>query len=155
MTLWDLQIPYEPRYSFDEQVVTDPGKIDERRGLAAAYRALVLGIAAVAPGATSLARLSPSAGGAAEAREPVETRYDPTTRFAGPDVYVSSSPDLDGFAKQAVQARGPGRPHRGRAAAQGIGGGGARHAFRHRSAAGREGRPRPGGPRSHPVGAAN
>ena len=104
MTLWDLQIPYEPRYAFDEQVVTDPGKTDERRGLAAAYGALVRGIAAVAPGGSPLTRLNPSAGGVAEVREPVETRYDPTTRFAGPDVYVSFSADLDGFAKQTVQA---------------------------------------------------
>jgi cellulose biosynthesis protein BcsQ len=104
MTLWDLQIPYEPRYSFDEQVVTDPGKTEERRGLGAAYGALMRGIAALAPGGTPLTRLNPSAGGVAEAREPVETRYDPTTRFAGPDVYISFSPDLDGFAKQMVQA---------------------------------------------------
>jgi cellulose biosynthesis protein BcsQ len=97
MTLWDLQIPYEPRYAFDEQVVTDPEKTDERRGLAAAYGALVKGIAAVAPAGTPLARLTPSTG-------PVETRYDPTTRFAGPDVYISFAPDLDGFAKQAVRA---------------------------------------------------
>jgi cellulose biosynthesis protein BcsQ len=104
LTLWDLQIPYEPRYAFDEQVVTDPGKTDERRGLAAAYGALVQGIAAVSPGGTPLARLNPSADGVAGAREPVETRYDPTTRFAGSDVYVSFSPDLDGFARQTVQA---------------------------------------------------
>ncbi|HLK79215.1 MAG TPA: FxSxx-COOH system tetratricopeptide repeat protein [Streptosporangiaceae bacterium] len=104
MTLWDLQIPYEPRYAFDEQVVTDPEKTDERRGLAAAYGALVRGIAAVAPDGTPLTRLNPSADGVTGIREPVETRYDPTTRFAGPDVYVFYSPALDGFARQTVQA---------------------------------------------------
>ena len=49
LSLWDLQIPYEPRYAFDEQVVTDPRRAEERRGLAAAYGKLLRGIALLAP----------------------------------------------------------------------------------------------------------
>jgi cellulose biosynthesis protein BcsQ len=104
LTLWDLQIPYEPRYAFDEQVVSDPGRTEERRGLAAAYGALVQGIAAVAPDGTVLAELRPLV--TPGSREPVETRYDPTTRFAGTDVFVCSSPRVDEFARQVTDALG-------------------------------------------------
>ena len=104
LTLWDLQIPYEPRYAFDEQVVTDPDRIEARRGLAGAYGALVRGIAAVAPDGTMLAELRPQV--PPGTREPVETRYDPTTRFAGTDVFVCSSPRLDEFARQVTDALG-------------------------------------------------
>ena len=99
LTLWDLQIPYEPRYAFDEQVVTDPDRTEERRGLAAAYGSLVQGIAAVAPDGTLLAGLRPLVPGG-----PIETRYDPTTRFAGTDVFVCSGPGADEFALQAAVA---------------------------------------------------
>jgi cellulose biosynthesis protein BcsQ len=90
LTLWDLQIPYEPRYAFDEQVVTDPDRVEERRGLAAAYGRLLTGIALLAPPESPLASLGHVSGlpERERARGPVETRYDPTTRFAPPDVYI-------------------------------------------------------------------
>ncbi|KOU64069.1 hypothetical protein ADK57_20185 [Streptomyces sp. MMG1533] len=92
MTFWELQIPYEPAYAFDEQVITDPGRAEERRGLANAYASLRNAIALLAPDGNPLAALRPAltdddplGGGPG----PVETRYDPTTRFASPDVLLS------------------------------------------------------------------
>jgi cellulose biosynthesis protein BcsQ len=81
LTFWDLRIPYEPRYAFDEQVVTDPDRAEERRGLAASYGHLLSAIALLAPSESPIA-----------AQRPVETRYDPTTRFAPPDVLIGGDP---------------------------------------------------------------
>ena len=91
LSFWDLQIPYEPRYAFDEQVVTDPSRAEERRGLAASYAKLLEGIALLAPEQSALAALRPalSTDRAQGTRGPVETRYDPTKRFASPDVFIS------------------------------------------------------------------
>jgi cellulose biosynthesis protein BcsQ/energy-coupling factor transporter ATP-binding protein EcfA2 len=89
-TLWSLQIPYDPRYAFDEQVVADPSRVAERRGLAAAYGGLLQGIARLAPPDSRLSELS-RAPQAAPSRLPVETLYDPTTRSAAPDVYLSAA----------------------------------------------------------------
>ena len=102
LTLWDLQIPYEPRYAFDEQVITDPGRVEERMGLAAAYGKLLDGVAFLAPDGSRLATLRPrpiaaappSSGSVVETAAPpsagpVLTQYDPTTRFAAPDVFLS------------------------------------------------------------------
>lgn len=84
-SLWELQIPYDPRWAYDERVVTDPGRAEERRGLARAYGRLVEAIAELAPPG------SPLAGGS----RPVETAYDPTTRYAAPDVFLSYAADAD------------------------------------------------------------
>ena len=92
LKFWDLQIPYEPRYAFEERVVTDPSRAEERRGLAASYAKLLEGIVLLAPEQSALATLRPAPSGTDEARRtrgPVETRYDPTGRFAPPDVFIS------------------------------------------------------------------
>jgi MinD-like ATPase involved in chromosome partitioning or flagellar assembly len=90
VSLWDLQIPYEPRYAFDEQVITDPRRDEERRGLAAAYGRLVTALSLLAPEASPLATLRPADPTAADVpRNAVDTRYDPTTRFAAADVFLS------------------------------------------------------------------
>lgn len=91
LRFWDLQIPYAPEFAFDEQVITDPSRVEERRELAGAYERLRDGIAVVAPEGSVLAELRPAADedGGTPPRQPVETRYDPTTRFAAPDVFIS------------------------------------------------------------------
>jgi len=106
LTLWDLQIPYEPRFAFDEQVVTDPDRIDDRRGLAAAYGRLLRGIALLAPDDSPLVRLG-HVDASAERRRgmgPVETRYDPTTRFAAPDVFIWFGPGAAETAEELAAA---------------------------------------------------
>ena len=91
LTLWDLQIPYEPRYAFDEQVVTDPRRAEDRRSLAAAYTNLLSGIALLAPDGSPLTALRPASGtdGQRPTARPVETAFDPTTRFAAVDIFIS------------------------------------------------------------------
>lgn len=91
LTFWDLQIPYEPQYAFYEQVITDPGRAEERRGLVAAYGKLLAGIALLAPADSTLASVRPtrSEGAMGASTDPVLTQYDPTTRFAATDVFLS------------------------------------------------------------------
>ncbi|AZP19887.1 NACHT domain-containing protein [Streptomyces aquilus] len=98
LTFWELQVPYVPAYAFDEQVITDPGRTDDRRALVRAYDNLRNAIALLAPDRNPMAALRPTPG--AVGREPVETRYDPTTRFATPDVSVSHSHTGRGAADQ-------------------------------------------------------
>ncbi|MFE4666355.1 KGGVGR-motif variant AAA ATPase [Streptomyces sp. NPDC056716] len=93
LAFWDLQIPYEPAYAFDEQVITDPRRSTERRGLADAYAHLRTAITLLAPDTSPLAALRPATmADGLRGTEPVETRYDPTTRFASPDVFLSYLP---------------------------------------------------------------
>ncbi|KOG34097.1 nSTAND1 domain-containing NTPase [Streptomyces resistomycificus] len=92
LPFWDLQVPYAPAYAFDEQVITDPGRAEERRSLANAYASLRGAITLLAPDDNPLASLRPASapsrpGGGAT--EPVETRYDPTSHFASADVFLS------------------------------------------------------------------
>jgi cellulose biosynthesis protein BcsQ len=91
--LWDLQIPYEPRYAFDEQVVTDPSRAEERRQLAQAYTALLGSLAELAPDDSPVARLRRARSEVERPGGPVETRYDPKTRTAGHDVFLSYARD--------------------------------------------------------------
>ncbi|NUP23145.1 MAG: AAA family ATPase [Streptomyces sp.] len=98
LTFWELQVPYVPAYAFDEQVITDPGRTDDRRALVRAYDNLRNAIALLAPDRNPMAALRPTPG--AVGREPVETRYDPTTRFATPDVSVWHSGAGQGEADQ-------------------------------------------------------
>jgi len=92
LSFWELQVPYVPAYAFDEQVVTDPGRAEERRALVRAYGSLRNAIALLAPEGNGVAGLRPAL--VAEERdtndiEPVETQYDPTSRFASADVLLS------------------------------------------------------------------
>ncbi|OPG02085.1 hypothetical protein B1R27_34190 [Streptomyces sp. GKU 895] len=91
---WELQVPYVPAYAFDEQVITDPGRAEERRGLVRAYDSLRDALALLAPEGSRLSELRSGArreGRPGRGAEPVETQYDPTSRFAPADVYVSYS----------------------------------------------------------------
>jgi cellulose biosynthesis protein BcsQ len=88
---WDLQVPYDPRYAFDEQVITDPSRGAERAGLAAAYGRLLAGVALLAPEGSKLTGLRPVGDeeSVTPSAAPVLSQYDPTTRFAAADVFIS------------------------------------------------------------------
>ncbi|KUN26331.1 hypothetical protein AQJ23_14245 [Streptomyces antibioticus] len=89
---WELQVPYVPAYAFDEQVITDPGRVEERRALVRAYDSLRNAIALLAPPDSRLSELRPEptrVGERGRAVEPIETQYDPTSRFAPADVLLS------------------------------------------------------------------
>ncbi|WP_405732479.1 AAA family ATPase [Streptomyces sp. NBC_00028] len=95
LSFWDLQVPYVPGCAFEEQVITDPGRAAERRGLARAYENLRHAIALVAPENNAVAALRSAPvdeGQGRGAAEPLETQYDPTTRFASADVLLSFHP---------------------------------------------------------------
>ncbi|PWI17549.1 hypothetical protein DI272_27830 [Streptomyces sp. Act143] len=108
---WELQVPYVPAYAFDEQVITDPGRAQERRSLARAYDSLRNAIALLAPSGNRLARLRSEAvleGSGRQAVEPVVTQYDPTSRFAQADVYLSYSGgdrEVAGRIRDLLEAR--------------------------------------------------
>ncbi|NEA99890.1 AAA family ATPase [Streptomyces sp. SID13726] len=92
LTFWELQVPYVPAYAFDEQVITDPGRAVERRALVRAYDSLRNAIALLAPERNAVAALRPAPADEERdtgSRGPVETLYDPTTRFTSPDVFLS------------------------------------------------------------------
>ena len=57
MTFWDLAIPYEPRYAFEERVITDPARTDERRPMVAAFQGVVDALALLAEPESKLAGL--------------------------------------------------------------------------------------------------
>jgi cellulose biosynthesis protein BcsQ len=111
LSLWDLQIPYEPRFAYDERVITDPTRSDERRGLAGAYGTLLEGIALLAPDDSRLAELRPPlrSNGELGRAKPVETRFDPTTRYAAPDVFISfgvGSEEAAGHLRELLDSEG-------------------------------------------------
>lgn len=107
----DLTIPYEPHYAFEEQVVSDPSRVDGRRPIGSAFVKLAdcvqllappAAVGAVAEPAESAAEASravestptaeppPAASGSETPASavPVETQYDAARRFAGYDVYL-------------------------------------------------------------------
>jgi hypothetical protein len=82
LTYQDLLIPYEPAYAFEERVLSDPNRADERRAIAGAFERLAQAVKLLLPAAADAA----SAPGPAA---PAETAYDAAKRFAGYDVFVS------------------------------------------------------------------
>jgi cellulose biosynthesis protein BcsQ len=86
---WDLLVPYEPRYAFDEQVISHPQRASERKQMEAAYNGLVdvLGLLAE-PGSALAGALATPTNGTAESTT-AEPQYDPTRRFAGYDAYIA------------------------------------------------------------------
>jgi hypothetical protein len=87
-SFWDLLIPYEPRYAFDEQVISQPERAAERRQMSTAYAGLVDVVALLADPGTGLANARPDS--RAVAVGGVEPAYDLTRRFAGYDAYLAS-----------------------------------------------------------------
>jgi hypothetical protein len=85
MTFWDLVIPYDPRYSFEEQVVARLSSAEERHQVASAYEMLVEAMILVAEPDSSLGRTRPKE--AFEIKH--EALYDITQQTAGYDVFLS------------------------------------------------------------------
>jgi tetratricopeptide (TPR) repeat protein len=93
----ELMIPYEPEYAFEERVLTDPARADERRKIGAAFHRLAETTALLAQGGTKLASLVPRLPPEKEAPEkkkrppapaPPEAQYNVAQRFAGYDVFI-------------------------------------------------------------------
>jgi energy-coupling factor transporter ATP-binding protein EcfA2 len=94
MSFWNLAIPYEPRYAFEERVITDPARADERRSMVAAFQGVVNALALLADSGAKLAGLRSEPTAKEPAPPPplgslVEPHYDVTLRFADYDVYIS------------------------------------------------------------------
>ena len=121
-TLWDLLIPYEPRYAFEEQVISQPSRGAERRSMAAAYANLVDALSSLATPGSPLATVRGGNGSNKPAHP--EPQYDATQRFADYDVYLSGGgsekPTVTVIAEQlagaglkvfdGVRTRPPGEP---------------------------------------------
>ena len=115
-----LTIPYEPRFAFEERIVSDPARAAEREGIADAFGQLARAVALLAMPAAALeapvasAETAGSEAGSAaspapaprppstaapsrsEAARPAPIQYDATKRFAGYDFFLDSSrPDRD------------------------------------------------------------
>lgn len=102
----ELTLPYQPEFAFEEVVVSDPERREERRRIGGAFELLADALTLLArPGEALAARrdtalaairrvLDPetladsTSGGAAV--EGAETRFDPTLRFAGYDIFLSA-----------------------------------------------------------------
>ena len=105
-TLWSLRIPYEPRYAFQEQVVADLARQDERRHVASAYRRLARAIARLAAPGSALAEKWFPPGAEDAATEVVQPRYDPTRRYARVDALLSYGGDAEDVAQDLAQKLG-------------------------------------------------
>ena len=90
VSFWDLAIPYEPRYAFEERVAS-PGEDDRRPD--EAFRRLAEAMAHLAPPGSRLGELtSPrdtTRGGFALGVAEAPVQYDATRITAGYDVYLS------------------------------------------------------------------
>lgn len=100
----DLTIPYQPEYAFEEVVVSDPERRAARRQIGGAFDLLGNALTLLAlPGQERLGDFHAAAqlqiqqwlarhaapGAAADALPAATTRFDPTRRFAGYDVFLS------------------------------------------------------------------
>ena len=109
----DLTLPYQPEFAFEEIVVSDPERREERRRIGGAFEHLADALTLLArPGEALAARrdealaaiktfLSGEPATAEAARTTVETRFDPTLRFAGYDVFLSAG-EADQDVAQAL-----------------------------------------------------
>jgi cellulose biosynthesis protein BcsQ len=104
-TFWDLLIPYEPLYAFEERIIAQPQRAQERQRMATAFDRLVDAIGSLAPPDTPLQRFYQGRVGHNQNRTPViETQYDPTQRLAGYDVFLSYIED-DRAAAESIRDR--------------------------------------------------
>ena len=82
LACWDLRIPYEPHYAFEEQVVTDPGRAATERPIADSFRRIVRCLALLADEGSELARLREADAAGLGTQGAAPLRYDPTRRVA-------------------------------------------------------------------------
>ncbi len=111
-----LMIPYQPEYAFEEVVVSDPDQLAHRRAIGAAFERLADALTLMAaPGGRLAARREaalaalrdgpgPQAMAAVPAAAEAATRFDPTRRFAGYDVFLSHGVTDRGLAEQLHDA---------------------------------------------------
>jgi tetratricopeptide (TPR) repeat protein len=91
VTFKDLLIPYEPAYAFEERVLSEPNRADERRGIASAFERLAQAVKLMLPATAQAAEAADVPTGISN------TVYDAARRFAGYDVFVScGAADADG-----------------------------------------------------------
>lgn len=90
VNFWDLLIPHDPPYAFEERVITDPARVGERRQMEIAFQGLVEAIALLAEPETPLADLVPKPAVAEPKPAPaIEPQYDVTRRFAVYDAFLA------------------------------------------------------------------
>jgi len=99
MTFWDLMIPYDRRFSFQEQVVARLPVPKERQEVASAYEKLVQAMILIAEPSSALVQLSNSK---TVENAKTEARYDITQLTAGYDVFLSYSVENRNAAIQLV-----------------------------------------------------
>jgi len=117
----ELTLPYQPEFAFEEIVVSDPQRREERRRIGNAFELLANALTLLArPGeklasqreqalAAIPAQLGRAEAGSAPAGAAVATHFDPTLRFAGYDVFLSAGEidqDIAAAIADAFQAEG-------------------------------------------------
>lgn len=99
LKFWDLLIPYEPKYAFQERVLATG---EQRSAMRSALQKLVEAIAALADAKNPISSLRPRAEpGPTKSAQP---QYDLTSRSAGYDAFLScASTDVDAVQKIAAR----------------------------------------------------
>lgn len=82
---WDLMIPYEARYAFEEQVVSRPLRINPRHHVGTAFQKLANALSQLAEPGTRLAALNSEGQNGDAQQVQIEPQYDIRRRFAGYD----------------------------------------------------------------------
>jgi hypothetical protein len=115
ITSRDLMIPYEPQYAFNERVVSDPMRVEEKRRFGAAFETLTDAVVLLAEPGTRLAGVGSPRPATVETAErtaqapeaaaplPAEAQYDVAQRFAGYDVFLDSSYRDEAIAIRLVE----------------------------------------------------
>jgi len=92
LSFWDLMVPYDPAFAFEERVAGETVDAADA-GLMQAYDRLATIVASMSPEGSKAAeagkRMAAAAIAGSGAAPPVEPEYDATTAFAGYDVFIS------------------------------------------------------------------
>jgi cellulose biosynthesis protein BcsQ/energy-coupling factor transporter ATP-binding protein EcfA2 len=109
LSFWDLMMPYDPAFAFEERLASDQSP-NLNGALRHAYDRLATIVASMGPEGSKAAeagkRMASAAGGAPGApagpMPQIELEYDPTTSIAGYDVFMSYSRADRDFASRLV-----------------------------------------------------
>lgn len=116
LTFWDLMIPYNPSFAFEERVVDSNNGAEAEFGRA--FERLAMAVTLTADPDSAVARfaaqlapavLKPVANNGGPARQIAEPEYDVTVPFAGYDVFISynrADNEIAGRLASALQERG-------------------------------------------------
>ncbi len=91
ISFWDLLIPYDPQYAFEEKVITDPNRADERRQMVAAFSNLTKAMTLLAEPEKSETALESLPIQGESFSKGIEPQYDVTKQFAEYDAFLSYS----------------------------------------------------------------